>query len=54
MLTVAEPIWNQFISDIILLHLIYILRMKRLQINPMLQDHYEFYTEQENIITQTL
>ena len=32
-LTVTEPIWSQFISDIILLHVVYTLRIKSLEIN---------------------
>ena len=32
-LTVTEPIWNQFISDILLLHVVYTLRMKSLEFN---------------------
>ena len=32
-LTVTEPIWSQFISDIILLHVVYTLRMKSLEFN---------------------
>ena len=32
-LTVTEPIWSLFISDIILLHVVYTLRMKSLEFN---------------------
>ena len=31
-LIVTEPIWNQFTSDILLLHLVYTLRMKSLEL----------------------
>ena len=32
-LTVTEPIWNQFFSDIHLLHVVYTLKMKSLEFN---------------------
>ena len=32
-MTVTEPIWSQFISDIISLHVVYTLRMKSLEFN---------------------
>ena len=32
-LTVTEPIWSQFISDTILLHVVYTLRLKSLELN---------------------
>ena len=32
-LTVTQPIWNQFISDILLLHVDYTLRMKSIEFN---------------------
>ena len=32
-LTVTEPIWSQFISDVISLHVVYTLRMKSIEFN---------------------
>ena len=44
-LTVTEPIWNQFISDIYLLHIVYTLRMKSLEFNEShAVKYYEYIT----------
>ena len=55
--TVAEPTWNQFISDKLLLHVAYTFRMKSIQFNKShavktssIQSFHTNHTNEGNII----
>ena len=53
-LTATEPVWNQFISDILLLQVVYTLRMKSLEFNESHAVKYYEYLGRKHYYTDIM